>query len=376
MTSTQARTQVNQSNHSVATSSSSTPLGSAISIKRPIDLVGALPDMLRQDLSGHFVVAFGCTETSMFKSTVTSKHPETSEQQRIMLAELEEIATAQWLADSVALALVAYVPDIEKFDEGFLLRAYELLEAPALFDMKPALWIVSDDGAKAFDFHDPNKRLVDVRDESAQIRAALAKRSDDDERKVKNFLTALDSPADNRSQEIADLLRILASRRRTAAKYRREVEDSLCDWLVEPVAETAPGAVDSDLPGASTIAAWLLGLRDRRIREPILKRIQSATAKADPEQSSILLARFEAKLTLLVAVAPQNQSVSATSALALTAWLNSNTPLARAAIEFGQRQDPDNVLLRLVSGAVRSGLPKKAWAEIMGEYSLTELRSG
>lgn len=373
MTSTQAST---RSTYSAATSSSSAVLGSSISIKRPIDLVGALPDMLQQDLAGHFVVAYGCTETSMFNSTVASKHPETAEQQRIMLAELEEITMMQWLADSVALALVAYVPDLEKFDERFLVRAYELLDAPALFDMKPALWVVSDDGARAFDFHDPNKQLIDVREESAQIRAALAQRSDDDERKVQNFLTALDTPADSRSQEIADLLRILASGRRTAVKYRREVEDSLCDWLTAPAAAAKRGEVDDELPDTCSMASWLAGLRDRRIREPFLKRIQSATAKADAEQSSILLAQFEAKLMLLVAAAPQNQSASATSALALIAWLNSNQALARAAIEFGQRQDPDNVLLRLVAGAVRSGLPKKAWAEIMGEYSLTELRSG
>lgn len=177
------------------------------------------------------------------------------------------------------------------------------------------------------------------------------------------------------------------SKRRTSAQYRRCVEDGLFQWLTLEfnIKPRKDDRFDEDLLSdrelideceAIDIAIWIVGASDRRVREPILKRLHVAANKLSISERSDFLKRAIGRLSRLIRVSPTKETVALNSMLALLAWQGDDQIMAQAAIAVGRTQDPDNVLLQLVAGAIWAGLPQSAWAAVMDEYTLTQLRSG
>ncbi|MFZ1362112.1 MAG: DUF4192 family protein [Candidatus Nanopelagicales bacterium] len=127
---------------------------------------------------------------------------------------------------------------------------------------------------------------------------------------------------------------------------------------------------------AIDLAIWVVQASDRRVREPILKRLHVEVNKLPTSERPDFFEKVKGRISRVIRVSPTKETVALTSMLALVAWQGDDPVMAQAAVAFGHEQDPDNVLLQLVYGALVSGLPKSAWAEVMDEYTLTQLRAG
>ena len=163
----------------------------------------------------------------------------------------------------------------------------------------------------------------------------------------------------------------LLSSRQSASnetRRRRRMEDAIVAYLLSsppPRPRTAP-------PRERQVARWLVGLADCRIREPVLRRAlpggSRMSAGAGPEAVD--------RMAWLVRQAPDWTLAAAGSCLAALSWQTGNGPLAVIAAERALECDATNVLADLVRRAVQSGMPPRAWVELMRSVSLQSLRSG
>ncbi len=174
--------------------------------------------------------------------------------------------------------------------------------------------------------------------------------------------------AEVKSEELADHLTVLAAKKRTSATYRRNVEDTLVEYLL---ASEAP----ADLEPIQA-AQWIAGVNDRRMREPILKRIHNHVQPLAEAERVNALESARLRLVALIQAAPSRNTAALCSMLALFSWQAGEICCAKAEAHFGLTQNPDNVLLLLVEGAASVGLPTSDWHEVMDTYSLTKLRAG
>lgn len=357
-----------------------------VSLHKPLDLLASLPYLLGGDLAGQLAVIYCDRANRRLSHAVTCPVPNLDADLEIAAKELEgvlkpsqfphweEPANEQPLdgpppqeePGAFPIAVVVFGSETATPVAGeFVEKLTELARAARDSLEVFSAWLVSADRVIATDLLDPDRQQFVIAEETAEFRTELEECLEVEAERVNEFLALLNESPDD-SELIETMIDLSRKQRRTSAKFRRQVENELYEWLT--------GDSDSQQPRA--LAQWLVGVEDRRIREPMLKRIHAQSVRYTDGERIYFFDQVAARLVQLISQTPPEQSAAMTSILALIAWQNSDRPLVRAAVQFGRRQDPMNALLRLVEGAAVSGLPSSAWTEIMSNYSLTELRAG
>lgn len=369
-------------------------------ITTPISLVAALPLVLGGHKSKGITVAFGSQVSSEITFAATVQLPFDDASWLAVQNGLADITKSEAAVRSVPLLAVAYMEEANYFDEArfrcFWLKLQQLVKPP----IPATAWVVSVDGKSAHEISDPAYVDISLQDETAKVQSALEFNAVVAGDRIHQLSTLFETGDPLLQLEVDRNCQVIQDRQKTSQAYRRHIEDTLfgflvadnCDqrWFIfderyrQPVTlpactNCAKGHQCQDLPDdceVLVLASWLVGMGDRRIREPVLKRIHLATAKLAEEDRVATLGQVENRLVQLIKSASQHYTVAATSMLALVAWQSGNTDLAKASISYGNPGESRNVLLQLVSAAVSSGLPRSSWSEIIEQYSLTKLRKG
>lgn len=161
------------------------------------------------------------------------------------------------------------------------------------------------------------------------------------------------------------------------ARVRRALEDQIVEHLFVTADSAALGErlETPEFPDAATLAAWAVGLTDSRVREPVLWRLAEGYPEAEHRAFEVQHSMLMTMCALVRNVPPDNAAPFA-SCVAAYSWQLGNGALARIAADHGLAAHPDNVLCRLVSEAVGSGVHPQVWLEMLGSMSLKELRAG
>lgn len=354
-----------------------------LALKQPIDLVAALPLLLGEELNGYLIVVFVERDDNRIFGIARLALPTSESEERECVESVRFMAEAHAHFNSTPMAIVAFSNRGSGTEyESNLLAILNDLRDFHDDQTRTAAFIVSADSTSAIDLFDPDRVAISLEEPRAQLRRDLEQKREAEEKLVSDLCQQLNGGPKAKSSALAKHLESLRQKSRTSTKYRRGVEDGLFTWLT---ADPEPSLLELgqsteferlDEPQAITWATWVAGVSDRRVREPLLKRLHSASQAVSGSQRSEFLQRAQRQLVALIKAAPTQETAALSSILALLAWQNGDRSHARAAVRFGCEQDPDNVLLQLVAGATASGLPQSTWAEIMGDYSLTQLRSG
>lgn len=118
-------------------------------------------------------------------------------------------------------------------------------------------------------------------------------------------------------------------------------------------------------------AEWAVALADSRVREPVLRRLLLAGPR---HERAARMARARDWLTALVGMLDGPAAAPVAATLAAVSWQGGDGAFARIAAERALAADADNRLAILIATACASGLPPSTWTDVLGEFSLDELR--
>ena len=146
-------------------------------------------------------------------------------------------------------------------------------------------------------------------------------------------------------------------------RVRRKIENHLFAYVTSAVVDRLE---------LDEYATWLLGLWDRRVREPLLWRL--ATYLAHGETPTEDAHRAMDRLCFLVRNAPPTLISPIASVAAAFAWQIGNGALSTTIAEHGLNDNPNNVLCGLVWQAVCQGVHPNEWTTPLCAMTLRQLR--
>ncbi|MEI6620703.1 MAG: DUF4192 domain-containing protein [Actinomycetes bacterium] len=161
----------------------------------------------------------------------------------------------------------------------------------------------------------------------------------------------------------------------TRSADRRAIEDAIISHLLAPNA--ADGKSCAEPMDPRTLACWAIALADRRIREPVLRRMASCIEQNSAERlDEHWQQRALDRLCWLVRNTPDEVAAPISATLAAVSWQAGNGALALIAADHALMCDSTNNLADLVETAVGRGVPPSVWISLLTSMTLAELRSG
>lgn len=147
-------------------------------------------------------------------------------------------------------------------------------------------------------------------------------------------------------------------------RTRRQVENELYDYLTaQTVSALKP----------LRFGRWLMALKDRRVREPLLARMVRYLRTVGRNENEAR--RAMDRVAFLVRNAPADLAPAVSSVAAAYAWLIGDGALAAVAAERGLAEDSDHILCSLVWQAVAAGMHPAEWSQMLTSLTLRQLRS-
>lgn len=157
---------------------------------------------------------------------------------------------------------------------------------------------------------------------------------------------------------------------------RRRIEDAMFKFLTERTPARMQTPPES-APHVPILTGWMLALADRRVREPLLRRMAMATGKGASEHP-IDVWRDGAiqRMSWMARNSPLELGAPVAASLAAFSWQIGNGALAMIAAQHALNCDPSNVLAGLIQEAVSRGVHPDIWVGMLESLTLSELRSG
>lgn len=160
-------------------------------------------------------------------------------------------------------------------------------------------------------------------------------------------------------------------------ELRRKIEDDIVSYIERFGSQSRvdPSMAPASMPNAQTLATWVVGLADSRVREPVLWRLADRSAGLSDLDDARFYQMLDSMSSLLRNT-PEEDAAPLASCVAAFSWQLGNGAIADVAATYGLEVDPRNVLCQLVSDAVQHGVHPKMWVEMLQAMTLNELRSG